>query len=159
MNVDTEDDEIVSVIPIHYSDALVPNVHVLQFPLLSRPLQVPPTAAASGKRMKARYKPNTGRLEIHVPVDTRPEVRNLERSVQLGAALLEDDKDKHIESKDKMREDIEPRLSEVRLRSEAIVQKGTYVLGIIRDGKILSIFFFCYNGTFRHAQESFISIQ
>jgi len=157
MDVDAED-EIVSVIPIHYSDALVPNIDVLQFPLLTRPLQVPPTAAASGKRMKARYKPNTRRLEIHVPVDTRPEVRNMERSKQLGAALLEDDKDKHTESKGKMREDDEPRLSEVRLRSEAIVQKGTYVLGIIRDGKILFLIF-CYNGTFRHAQESFIFIQ
>ncbi len=158
MDVHTQDDEIISVIPIHYSDALVPNIHVHQFPLLTRPLQVPPTAAASGKLMKARYKPNTGRLEIHVPVDTRPEVRNLEKSKQLGAALLEDDRDRHSESKGKMREDDEPRLSEVRLRSESIVQKGTYVLGVIRDGKIFSIFF-CYNWPLRHVQESFIFIQ
>jgi hypothetical protein len=92
--MDVENDEIVSVLPIHYSDVLSPNIHIHQFPLLNRPLQVPPTAAASGKFIKARLKPNSRRLEIHVPVDTRPEVRNLERSKQLGAARLEDDRDK-----------------------------------------------------------------
>lgn len=129
-----EDDEIVSVLPIHYSDVLAPNIHIHQFPLLTRALQVPPSATASGKFIKARVKANTQRVEIQVPADTRPEVRNLERSKQLGAARLEDDRDQHQENKNKMREDEEPRLSEVRLRSEEIVQKGAHVLGIIRDG-------------------------
>jgi len=133
MDVD-ENDEIVSVLPIHYSNVLAPDIHIHQFPLLTRPLQVPPTAAASGKHIKARVKANTQRFEIHVPADTRSEVRNVERSKQLGAARLEDDKDKHQESKNKLREDEEPRLSEIRLRSEEIVQKGAHVLGILRNG-------------------------
>jgi DNA-directed RNA polymerase-3 subunit RPC5 len=126
--------QVTVVLPIHYSDVLAPNIHIHQFPLLTRPLQVPPTAAASGKHIKARVKANTQRFETHVPDDTRPEVRNIERSKQLGAARLEDDKDKHQESKNKLREDEEPRLSEIRLRSEEIVQKGAQVLGIIRNG-------------------------
>lgn len=128
------EEEIVSVLPIHYSDNLSPDIHIHQFPLLNRPLQVPPTAAASGKFIKARLKPNSRRLEIHLPVDTRPEIRNLERSKELGAARFEDDRDKNQESKDKMKEGEEPRLPEVRLRSEEIPQRAVYVLGIVRDG-------------------------
>ena len=135
-----ENDEIVSVLPIHYSDVLSPNIHIHQFPLLNRPLQVPPSAAASGKFIKARLKPNSRRIEIHVPVDTRPEVRNLERSKQMGAARLEDDRDKNQDNKGKLKENEEPRLSEVRLKSEEIPQRAVYVLGIVRDGEHSVIF-------------------
>lgn len=135
MNVD-RNDEIVSVLPIYYSDVLSPDIHIHQFPLLNRPLQVPPTAAASGKFIKARLKPNSRRLEIHVPVDTRPEVRNLERSKVLGTVRLEDDKDKNQDGKDKLKEGEEPRFSEVRLKSEEIPQRAVYVLGIIKQGDL-----------------------
>lgn len=133
--MDPEDDQIVSVLPIHFSNALVPNVQLHQFPLLTRPLQVPPSAAASGKRIKARLKPHTRRFEVHVPVDTRPEVWNTEKSTDLGVARAEDDKEKNQETaKMKQREGEEPRLAEVRLRSEPVSQTGAYVLGVVRDG-------------------------
>ena len=130
-----EDDQLVSVLPIHFSNALAPNVHIHHFPLLTRPLQVPPTAAASGKRIKARLKPGVRRLELHVPVDTRPEVWNAERSRDLGKARVEDDKEKNQALPQvKQREGEEPRLAEVRMRSEQIPHSGAYVLGIVRDG-------------------------
>ncbi|KAF9532069.1 DNA-directed RNA polymerase III subunit Rpc5 [Crepidotus variabilis] len=129
------DDELVSVLPIHFSNALSPNIQIHQFPLLTRPLQVPPSAEQSGKFIKARIKPGIKRLEIHVPADTRTDVYNLEKSKNLGAARLEDDKVKNQENKDKAREE-DPRLSEVRLRSEEVVQKGSYVLAVIRNGKM-----------------------
>lgn len=130
-----EDDQLVSVLPIHFSDALTPNLHIHQFPLLTRPLQVPPTAAASGKRIKARLKSSVRRLELHVPVDTRPEVWNAERSTDLGKARVEDDKEKNQTLVQvKQREGEEPRLAEVRMRSEHISHSGAYVLGIVRDG-------------------------
>lgn len=130
-----EDDQLVSVLPIHFSNALSPNIHIHQFPLLTRPLQVPPTAAASGKRIKARLKPGVRRLELHVPVDTRPEVWNVERSRDLGKARVEDDKEKNQAlMQAKQREGEEPRLAEVRMRSEQIPHSGVYVLGIVRDG-------------------------
>lgn len=130
-----EDDQLVSVLPIHFSDALTPNLHIHQFPLLTRPLQVPPTAAASGKRIKARLKPSVRRLELHVPVDTRPEVWNAERSTDLGKARVEDDKEKNQTLVQvTQREGEEPRLAEVRMRSEQISHSGEYVLGIVRDG-------------------------
>jgi len=130
-----ENDELVSTIPIHYSDNLSPNIHIHQFPLLSRPLEVPPSAILSGKRIAVRIKPSTRRLEIHVPADTRPDVYSLDRSKELGSARLEDDRDKNQERKDKMREDEDPRLSEVRLRSEEIAHKGAHVVGVVRDGE------------------------
>lgn len=131
MNTD-ENDEIVSVLPIHYSDALVPSVQIHQFPLLSRPLQAPPSAASSGKRITARYKSQSKRLEIHVPVDTRPEVYNADKAKTLGGGRVEDDREKNQERP--LRNDEEPRLSEVRLRSEEIPARGVHILGIVRDG-------------------------
>jgi len=128
------DDEVVGVMPIHYANTLAPDVLVLQFPLLTRPLEVPPSAAASGKRIKARIKPNVRKMEVHVPADTRPEVWNKERAAVLGAARLEDDKEKNQESKVKQREGERPRLSEVRMSSEEIPHAGTYMLGVVRNG-------------------------
>lgn len=130
------EDRLVSVIPIHYTNALQPNVQLHQFPLLTRPLEVPPSAAASGKRIHARLKSNAKRLEVHVPVDTRPEVWNSERSKELGAARGEDDKEKNQElPKVKQREGEQARLSEVRMRSEQVPQVGVYVLGVLREGE------------------------
>ncbi|KAH7883721.1 DNA-directed RNA polymerase III subunit Rpc5 [Phlebopus sp. FC_14] len=131
------DDELVSVLPIHYSDSTSPNVHIHQFPLLTRPLQTPPSAALSGKRIRARVKPLARKLEIHVPVDTRTDVWNQEKSKALGAARQEDDREKNQEiDQVKYREGDEPRLTEVRLRSEQISHLGAYMLGIVRDGRL-----------------------
>jgi hypothetical protein len=130
-----DDDPVVSVLPIHYSNALSPNLHIHQFPLLSRPLQTPPSAALSGKRIRARIKPNVRRLEVHVPADTRSGFWNVDKSKELGAARTDDDRDKNQEvGKGKQREGEEPRLGEVRMRSEQIPQKGAYMLGIVRGG-------------------------
>lgn len=133
-----DDDPVVSVLPIHYSNALSPNLHIHQFPLLSRPLQTPPSAALSGKRIRARIKPNVRRFEVHVPADTRPGFWNADRSKELGASRMDDDQDKNQETvKGKQRENEEPRLGEVRMRSEQIPQKGAYMLGIVRDGRFI----------------------
>lgn len=129
------EDRLVSVIPVHFTNALLPNVHLHQYPLLTRPLEVPPSAAASGKRISARVKSKVKRLEIHVPVDTRGEVWNPERSKDLGSARVEDDKEKNQElPKVKQREGEDARLSEVRMRSEQVPHSGTYVLGVLREG-------------------------
>ena len=128
---------MVGVMPIHYTNTLAPDVLVLQFPLLTRPLEVPPSAVASGKRIKARIKPNVRKLEVHVPADARPEVWNKERAAILGAARFEDDKEKNQESKVKQREGEQPRLSEVRMSSEEIPCAGTYMLGVVRNGMSL----------------------
>ncbi|TBU64937.1 DNA-directed RNA polymerase III subunit Rpc5 [Dichomitus squalens] len=131
------EDRLVSVIPVNYTDALRPGIQLHQFPLLTRPLEVPPSAAASGKRIRARVKAKVKRLEVHVPVDTRPEVWNSERSKELGAARVEDDKEKNQElPKVKQREGEDARLSEVRMRSEQVPQIGVYVLGVLREGRL-----------------------
>ncbi|KAG5654770.1 hypothetical protein H0H81_003778 [Sphagnurus paluster] len=131
-----EDDEIISVLPIHYSTGHFPDIQLHQFPLLTRPLQAPPSAVLSGKRITARMKPEVRRLEVHVPADTRPEVWNVERTKELGAARVDDDREKNQEIKGKVREGEEPRLSEIRMQSEEILQKGTYMLGVVRDGQL-----------------------
>ena len=48
---------------------------------------------------------------------------------------MEDDKEKNQALPQvKQREGEEPRLAEVRMRSEQIPHSGAYVLGIVRDG-------------------------
>lgn len=134
--MDVTNDRIVSVLPIHLSNHLAPDLHLHQFPLLNRPLEVPPSAALSGKRIRARIKPEVKRLEIHLPVDTRPEVWNAARSQELGGGRVEDDKEKNQDvGKVKLKEGEEPRLTEIRLQSEQISHTGAYVLGIVRDGE------------------------
>ncbi|TFK76963.1 hypothetical protein BDN72DRAFT_753866 [Pluteus cervinus] len=128
-----DEDEIVDVLPVHFSTRLDPGVQLHQFPLLTRSLQAPPAAVASGKRITARIKPQVRRLEIHVPADPRPDVWNADRARQYGAAQVEDDREK---LQDKEDTDSDPRLSEVRLKSEQIIQKGSYMLGIVRDGQL-----------------------
>lgn len=134
---DEHDDPIVSVLPIHLSNSLEPNIHLHQFPLLTRPLQVPPSAAQSGKKIKVRLKPQVARLEVHVPVDTRPEVWNKERGEELGKARVQDDAEKNMDAKST--EAADQRLTETRLRSEQITSRGCYMLGIVRDGEQCSL--------------------
>ncbi|KAH8998943.1 DNA-directed RNA polymerase III subunit Rpc5 [Lactarius hatsudake] len=115
------DDHVVSVLPVHLSNNLAPNLQLHQFPLLNRSLEVPPSATLSGKRIRARLKPTARRLEVHVPVDHRPE---------------EDDKEKNQLDSNRVKENEEPRLSEVRFRSEAIPHVGAYMLGVVRNGAL-----------------------
>ncbi|TDL28410.1 hypothetical protein BD410DRAFT_780909, partial [Rickenella mellea] len=133
----SDEDRLVSVIPIHYSNALSPNIHIHQFPLLTRPLQVPPSALASGKSIRARVKSKSSRIEVHVPVDTRPEVYNRDKGIELGQARAQDDQENSQEpKKPKSKEPVEHRFNEVRLRSEQVPHRGVYMLGVLRDGRL-----------------------
>ncbi|KAF5355954.1 hypothetical protein D9756_003892 [Leucocoprinus leucothites] len=128
-------DELVAVLPVHFTNTLLPNVQLHQFPLLNRPLQVPPSAQMSGKRIAARIKPEIRRMELHIPADTRPEVWNSDKSRELGTAQIEDDTEKKQEPK-RFKEGEEARLGEIRLQSEQLPQRGVQMLGIIRNGKL-----------------------
>ncbi|KAG8904386.1 hypothetical protein FRB99_001841 [Tulasnella sp. 403] len=155
---DDDGDELIATIPIHLASNLAPNLHLHQFPLLTRPLEVPPSARISGKRLKARAKPTVGRYEIHVPVDMRPEVWNAERSKEYGEAREEEDaeerkaaggddggkkakkgKRRKLESdeedEDEKAKNVK-RLGEVRLKSERVTNKGDYFVGIMKDGRL-----------------------
>jgi len=127
-------DELITVLPVHFTNALSPNVQLHQFPLLNRPLQVPPSAQMSGKRITARIKPGIRRIELHVPADTRPEVWSSDKSRDFGAARIEYDVEKRQERKG-LREGEEPRLREIRLQSEELPQRGIQMLGIMRNGR------------------------
>lgn len=122
------DDPVVSVIPIQLSSSLDPHLQLFQYPLLSRPLSVPPSALDAGKDITARSKPKADRIEIHVPFDTRPEVWNQRRGLEYGDARREEDG-----KKTSPRE--EYRLEELRLRSERVPHRGVYMVGVLRGSK------------------------
>lgn len=137
MNNDS-DDPIVSILPIHLTTRLSPNIHIHQYPLRNRPLQPPPSAVAAGKRITARVKPTSRRVEVHVPSDTRPGFWNPERAHDMGVAQIRDDREKNqeIANKDASSSSSEPRLEQVRMRSEQVPIKGAYMLGIVRGGQL-----------------------
>lgn len=122
------DDPVVAVIPIQLSSALDPHLQLFQFPLLSRPLTVPPSANNAGKSITARCKPKSDKIEIHIPFDTRQEVWNQSRGLEYGDARREEDG-----KKPSSRE--EYRLEELRLRSERVPHRGMYMVGVIRGSK------------------------
>ena len=148
-NID-DDDQVVHSLPIFYSNLLEPSIHLHQFPLLARPLQVPPSAAQAGKVITVRHKPKSNRIEIQVPVDTRPEVWNRERSQEYGFARARDDAEQDASAgllaggkkvKDRERELAEgSRLGEVRMQSEQVTEKGVYMLGIVRKGEQIHVY-------------------
>src|ERR1700749_4106987 len=84
-------DRILATVPIVLSNALENNLHLHQFPLMSRPLDPPPSAKLAGKKISARRKNNAGRMEIHVPLDLRQDIWNKERGQELGDARAQDD--------------------------------------------------------------------
>lgn len=73
-------------------------------------------------------------MEVHVPADTRADVWNKDRSFELGAARSEDDRERNQNASGKAKEE-DPRLSEFRMRSEQIPQRGIPMIGIIHDGE------------------------
>ncbi|KAG8797679.1 hypothetical protein FRC16_008642 [Serendipita sp. 398] len=123
------DDPIVSVIPIQLSSILDPNLQLHQYPLSSRPLEVPPSARDAGKVITARIKPLAERIEVHIPFDTREEVWNQRRGFEYGDARREEDG-----KKPSGRE--EHRLEELRLRSEKVPHRGTYMIGLLRGDRL-----------------------
>lgn len=137
-------DPVIARIPIHYTNRLAESLHLYQYPLQSRALEVPPTALAAGKIIKARHKATVGRVEIAVPVDVRPDVWNKDKAVAYGEGRAEEDREDMglgegdaRRGKGKQREGVgvgEERLREVRLRSEKVPGQGDYMLGIMRDG-------------------------
>lgn len=63
--IDSDDDEVEHELPIYLSQALAPDLHLLQFPVTSQ-IEVPESARAKGGKIRARYKPKAKRLEMEV---------------------------------------------------------------------------------------------
>jgi len=127
------DDTVVASLPIHLSTALVPNLQLYQYPLLQRPLQVPPSAKTAGKKINARFKPETDVIEIHVPFDTREDVWNKKQGQEYGQYRAEEDGQKPISKEER-------RLDDLRLKSERIREGAAYMIGVIRGSTLYS----CY---------------
>ena len=123
------DDTVVASLPIYLSTTLVPNLQLYQYPLLQRPLQVPPSAKVAGKKINARFKPETDVIEIHIPFDTREDLWNKKQGREYGQHRAEEDGQKAISKEER-------RLDDLRLKSERIREGAAYMVGVIRDSKL-----------------------
>jgi len=130
------DDPVVASLPIYLSTALVPNLQLYQYPLLQRPLQAPPSATIAGKKINARFKPETDIIEIHVPFDTREDVWNKKQGREYGQYRAEEDGQKATSKEER-------RLDDLRLKSERIREGAAYMVGVIRDSQLYCYFTVC----------------
>jgi DNA-directed RNA polymerase-3 subunit RPC5 len=128
------EDPLIGLLPVHFSNALSLDVQIHQFPVLSRSLRIPPSFASTCPSVQARIKPKVGKIEVHVPVDTRPDVWNAETAKVLGTARAEDDRDKNQEVVKGREGGDELMLKEVRMQSERTPPKGAYMLAVVREG-------------------------
>lgn len=71
---DEEDDEIVATLPIYLHHSLAPSLTQFQYPLQHRNLRVPTWAEERGKKITARVKEQSGRVDVEVPIDADPKV-------------------------------------------------------------------------------------
>lgn len=125
-------DKLLATIPIVLQNSLEDKVQLHQFPLLSRPLEAPPSARLAGKKITARRKNDAGRMEIHLPLDLRQDVWNKERGLELGNARAQDD---NANTLDQQQQSEESRLTHLRLRSERVPDRATssYMIGVLHD--------------------------
>lgn len=71
---DEEDDDIVATLPIYLHHSLAPSLTQFQYPLQHRNLRVPTWAEERGKKITARVKEQSGRVDVEVPIDADPKV-------------------------------------------------------------------------------------
>lgn len=123
---------LLATIPILLSDSLGDDLQLHQFPLLSRPLEVPPSARLAGKKITSRRKNDAGRMEIRLPLDLRQDIWNKERGLELGDARAQDD-NPAIPAQQQPGE--ENRLTHLRLRSELVPDRAasSYMIGVLHE--------------------------
>lgn len=73
---DDDDDEILATLPVYLHHTVAPSLQLFQYPLQHRSLRVPAWAAERGKRITARVKEASGRVDVEVPIDADPKVRD-----------------------------------------------------------------------------------
>lgn len=71
---DDDDDEIAATLPIYLHHSLAPALTQFQYPLQHRNLRVPTWAEERGKKITARVKEQSGRIDVEVPIDADPKV-------------------------------------------------------------------------------------
>ena len=114
----------------------MPNLQLYQYPLLRRPLQVPPSAKVAGKKINSRFKPETDFIEIYIPCDTREDLWNKKQGREYGQHRAEEDGQKAISKEERRLDDLRPKIERIR-------DRAVYMVSVIRDIKlILPPFFF-----------------
>lgn len=127
-----DEDEIAHTMPIYISHNLSPAVHLFQYPVHQRKLEVSSYGQQRGQVITARMKENVGRFELEVPVDLRPSHWNEDRAEELGFLPVEESKDK---GKGKRRDDKPENWgTKMRLRSEEVPNVTGYWTGIVQKG-------------------------
>lgn len=126
-----DDDEIAYTMPIYLSHHLSPSLQLFQYPLHDRPVAPSPYAQSQGKVITARVKEAVERVEVVVPVDTRPEVWDEEKAQEMGFQHNPDDVKPF--KKGKSASEPKDQTASVKLISEPIPHVTSYFGGLIHN--------------------------
>lgn len=134
-----DEDEIAHTLPIYISHNLSPSVHLFQYPVHQRKIEVSSYGQQRAQVITARMKENVGRFELEVPVDLRESHWNEDRAEELGFLPVEESKNEKGKGK---RKDDKPENwgTKMRLRSEEVPNVTGYWTGIVQKGETRAYF-------------------
>ena len=153
------DDPIVKRLPIYYTPHYLNSLTLLQYPdrpprpHTQHPLLPPslrpgadPAPKPERSQINARYKPQTGHLELEVPIEMHPDRWNPDTAEKFGEGLVDDQaeegkgkkKKKSAAAAEKEAEkegDKEPkRLDRMVYSSLSVPDVTNYLIGVVKDG-------------------------
>lgn len=142
--VDPDPNEIIKEIPIYLSQRLSNKIYIVQFPV--RPRANPYV----GKNIprEARYKPQTDKLELDIPLQTNSLWYNRDRGEELMLGLNDKEVQTIYDRTWKRGDQTDGLLDKQTLQSTIVPPQANYWIGMMKDG-IKKINYFI-NGSFSY---------
>ena len=138
----------VASLPVFLSASIPPQarLELFQYPLYARgrSLPVPATAAQRGQRVASRWRPQTNRVEMELPLDMRESVYNHERGAEWAEATASmgtipvpgETRVKQERGSLSDTSSAVPRFDRMRLESNQIQNATRYMVGTVRHGEL-----------------------
>ncbi|CAG8509110.1 7411_t:CDS:2 [Acaulospora morrowiae] len=126
---DLDPDEIVKEIPIYLSQQLSNKLYVVQFPV--RPSANPYVGKNTPR--EARYKPQSDKLELDIPLQTNSLWYNRDRGEELMLGL-NDKEAQTIYDRTWKRDQSDGLLDKQTLQSTVVPPQANYWMGVMKDG-------------------------
>lgn len=125
-------DKVVRRLPVYLTKALGDHLRLIQYPVRTRPYD------RNSLPTGARYKPQSGLMEMTIPLNTDEAVYDQTRGSELSLGTT----DRQVQTvldgpENSTSPDKEELLMELKLRGESIPLRTNYMLGVVRDGEFL----------------------
>ncbi|CAG8439639.1 6482_t:CDS:2 [Diversispora eburnea] len=125
--------EIIKEIPIYLSQQLSNKLYIVQFPV--RPRSNPYVGKNTPR--EARYKPQTNKLELDIPLQTNSLWYNRDRGEELMLGLNEKEAQTIYDRTWKRGDQTDGLLDKQTLQSTIVPPQANYWMGVMKDAQVL----------------------